>query len=59
MKSVRHRIKAVHPETEIMGLRHLPSGSNMPAGKKWRKAETPPCQYAENCPCEKDLLLKP
>ena len=38
----------------IMGLRHLPSGPNMPAGRKWRKVETPPCQYAENSSCEKD-----
>ena len=58
-KSVRHEIMAVHPETEIRGLGHLPSSSNMPAGSELRKAETLLCQCEENSPCEKDLFSKP
>jgi len=49
------------PAADKMPRNHEVSkaGLNMPAGEKWHKAETPPCQYAENSPCEKDLFLKP
>ena len=58
-KVIKVPVKAVCLETEIRGLKHCPSGSNMPVESEWHKVGTHSCRCEENSPCKMDLFLRP